>query len=199
MSVADGVLALMSLHVDEYLATGEVPGPGHDLLTGRYACYDVYRCADGRWVAVGAIEPHFCANLCRAARLRAVGRRTRPTTRCRTQIRADFARRVRDAATATSGSPSSARPTRASRRSLTVPELVDDAQFARARRVRRRATHAEHGDFEQVGSVLAGMDRDQPAADACATRPSPTPTRCSRDAGFAADEIAALREEGVVA
>ena len=42
------------------------PGRGHDILTGRYACYDVYRCADDRWVAVGAIEPHFFANLCRA-------------------------------------------------------------------------------------------------------------------------------------
>ena len=65
VSIADGVLSLMSLYVDEYLATGAEPGPGHYILTGRYACYDVYRCADGRWVAVGAIEPHFCRNLCR--------------------------------------------------------------------------------------------------------------------------------------
>src|SRR5213079_3130713 len=66
VSVADGVIALMSLYVDEYFATGEVPAPGHNILTGRYACYDVYRCADDRWVAVGAIEPHFYVNLCRA-------------------------------------------------------------------------------------------------------------------------------------
>src|SRR5207244_11869249 len=65
-AVADGALGLMSLYVDEYLATGEVPKPGHNILTGRYACYDVYRCADDRWIAVGAVEPHFCANLCRA-------------------------------------------------------------------------------------------------------------------------------------
>ncbi len=66
VSVADGVVALMSLYVDEYFATGVVPGPGHNIFTGRYACYDVYRCADDRWVAVGAIEPQFYANLCRA-------------------------------------------------------------------------------------------------------------------------------------
>src|SRR6476660_7781821 len=66
VSVADGVVGLMSLYVDEFLATGEVPGPGHNILTGRYACYDVYRCADDRWIAVGAIEPHFYTNLCRA-------------------------------------------------------------------------------------------------------------------------------------
>jgi alpha-methylacyl-CoA racemase len=53
----------MSLYVDEYLATGTEPGPGHYILTGRYACYDIYTCADGRHVAVGAIESQFWRNL----------------------------------------------------------------------------------------------------------------------------------------
>src|SRR5690348_17128400 len=66
VSVADGVVALMSLYIDEYFATGEVPGPRHNILTGRYACYDVYECSDGEWLAVGAIEPHFYKNLCNA-------------------------------------------------------------------------------------------------------------------------------------
>lgn len=65
VSVADGVLQLMSLHIDRYLATGEEPGPGADMLTGRYACYDVYRAGDGKWLSVAAIEPGFFANLCR--------------------------------------------------------------------------------------------------------------------------------------
>jgi alpha-methylacyl-CoA racemase len=65
VSIADGSFALMSLYVDEYLATGTEPGPGHYILTGRYACYDVYTCADGRHVAVGAIEPQFWRNLVR--------------------------------------------------------------------------------------------------------------------------------------
>ena len=65
VSVADGVLWMLSLYIDEYLATGEAPGPGHYILTGRYACYDVYPAGDGGWLAVGAIEPVFWANLCR--------------------------------------------------------------------------------------------------------------------------------------
>lgn len=65
VSIADGAFALMSLYVDEYLATGVEPGPGHYILTGRYACYDTYTCADGRHVAVGAIEPQFWRNLVR--------------------------------------------------------------------------------------------------------------------------------------
>ena len=64
VSIADGAFTMMSLYVDEYLATGNEPGPGHYILTGRYACYDTYRCADGRYVSVGAIEPRFWANLC---------------------------------------------------------------------------------------------------------------------------------------
>ncbi len=64
VSIADGAFTMMSLYVDEYLATGNEPGPGHYILTGRYACYDTYRCADGRYVSVGAIEARFWANLC---------------------------------------------------------------------------------------------------------------------------------------
>jgi alpha-methylacyl-CoA racemase len=66
VSTADGVLHLMSLFVDEHLATGADVGPGTSLLTGKYACYDVYPARDGRWLAVGAIEGAFFANLCRA-------------------------------------------------------------------------------------------------------------------------------------
>ena len=36
------------------------------MLTGRYACYRVYEAADGRWIAVGALEPKFWQALCRA-------------------------------------------------------------------------------------------------------------------------------------
>jgi crotonobetainyl-CoA:carnitine CoA-transferase CaiB-like acyl-CoA transferase len=38
---------------------------GSDLLTGKYACYHVYRAAESSYVAVGALEPKFWENLCR--------------------------------------------------------------------------------------------------------------------------------------
>src|SRR5438105_5400850 len=66
VSTTEGVLHLMALFVDEYLATGRETKPESALLTGKYACYDVYECADGRGVSVGAIEPQFFGNLCRA-------------------------------------------------------------------------------------------------------------------------------------
>jgi alpha-methylacyl-CoA racemase len=66
VSTADGVLHLMSLFVDETLATGVDVEAGSALLTGKYACYDLYEARDGRWLSVGAIEKQFFANLCTA-------------------------------------------------------------------------------------------------------------------------------------
>ena len=42
VAAVDGMLALMSLTIDEHLATGRAATPGGSLLSGRYACYDVY-------------------------------------------------------------------------------------------------------------------------------------------------------------
>ena len=47
-------------------ATGRTPTPGRDLLSGGAPCYGVYRTADGRHLAVGALEPKFWQALCAA-------------------------------------------------------------------------------------------------------------------------------------
>lgn len=39
---------------------------GGDMLTGRYACYNIYQAKDGRYLAVGALEAKFWKNLCTA-------------------------------------------------------------------------------------------------------------------------------------
>ncbi len=43
-----------------------VPARGTSLLNGGAACYGVYRCADGRFLAVGALEPKFWQAWCEA-------------------------------------------------------------------------------------------------------------------------------------
>jgi alpha-methylacyl-CoA racemase len=154
VSAADGVLALMALQVDEYLATGDAPGPASGMLTGRYACYGVYRCGDGRWLTVAAIEPRFWANLCRALGLeRWAGRQTDDDVQ--QEIRADldraFATRPRDEWVAElAPADTCVAPV------LSVPEVVDDPQYL-AREAFVEATRPEHGTFRQVGFVLAGM------------------------------------------
>lgn len=39
-------------------------GHGLGLLTGDALCYNVYECADGQYLALGALEPHFWRNVC---------------------------------------------------------------------------------------------------------------------------------------
>jgi len=47
-------------------ASGRTPEPGRDLLSGGAPCYAVYRTADGRHLAVGALELKFWQALCGA-------------------------------------------------------------------------------------------------------------------------------------
>ena len=47
-------------------AAGRATARGDSFLTGRFACYHLYETAGGQWVAAGALEPKFWANLCRA-------------------------------------------------------------------------------------------------------------------------------------
>jgi crotonobetainyl-CoA:carnitine CoA-transferase CaiB-like acyl-CoA transferase len=58
--------ALLAHHVFPHgdLDSGVRPQPGQTLLTGGVACYQVYACADGRHLAVGALELKFWRNFC---------------------------------------------------------------------------------------------------------------------------------------
>ncbi len=58
VSMVDGLVSWAGVHASQLFATGDVPGPGDGLLTGRYPCYRIYPCADG-FLAVGALEPKF--------------------------------------------------------------------------------------------------------------------------------------------
>jgi alpha-methylacyl-CoA racemase len=195
VAVVDGVMSLMSLLVDEYLATGDVPGPRHGLLTGRYACYDVYRCRDGKWLAVGAIEPHFFANLCRALGCDGWIEHQHDDlvqAEIRTAFSAAFATRDRDDWVAELGpADTCVAPV------YSIPELVDDPHL-HARRTFVDAHDEHHGTFRQVGWTLAGMERDQPepqTRDAAATDTD----ELLAAAGFTTEDITTLRDEGVVA
>lgn len=62
VAMVDAALSLAQLPLGAWLATGATPRVP-DNLTGRWACYDVYRCADGSWLTVGALEPKFFARI----------------------------------------------------------------------------------------------------------------------------------------
>jgi alpha-methylacyl-CoA racemase len=153
VSIADGSFALMSLFVDEYLATGTEPGPGHYILTGRYACYDTYTCSDGRHVAVGAIEPQFWRNLVGLLGLeRYAGLQMDDDAQdeIRAAMSAVFATRTRDEWVAELG-PADTCVSEVH----TVAEAVDDEQY-RARGLVVDAVSDTDGPFRQSAPVWAG-------------------------------------------
>jgi alpha-methylacyl-CoA racemase len=195
VSVADGVLWLMSLTADEHLATGTQPGPGHDVLTGRYACYDTYRAGDGGWLAVAAIEPKFFANLCRALGCEQWTEHQYDDDAqdaIRRDLAAAFARRDRDAWVSELGpADTCVAPVQ------TVAELSEDPQFA-SRRAVVEAKHPTHGTFRQLGAVLAGT---APVVEpVCLPDESVTDTEALlAEAGVPPARIEAWRERGVIA
>jgi crotonobetainyl-CoA:carnitine CoA-transferase CaiB-like acyl-CoA transferase len=51
------------------MLNGQAPERGNDWLTGAYACYNVYRTADDRYMAVGALEQKFWIVVCAALKI----------------------------------------------------------------------------------------------------------------------------------
>jgi alpha-methylacyl-CoA racemase len=195
VSVADGALWLMSLAVDEHLAIGTEPGPGHDVLTGRYACYDTYRAADGRWLAVAAIEGKFFAHLCRALGCEEWTDHQyddEVQDSVRAAFTAAFATADRDTWVAKlSGDDTCVAPVQA------VSEIAHDPQFtARAAVVEAKDTAGR--SFCQVGAVLAGMP--PVAAPVIVREATETDTdELLAAAGIDPARIAELHRQGVVA
>jgi alpha-methylacyl-CoA racemase len=209
VSIADGVLWLTSLAVDEHLATGAPVGHGDNIITGRYACYDTYQAADGGWLAVGAIEPKFYANLCRllgCAQWADHQLDDEVQDKIRSDFRAAFATRDRDDWVGVlSGADTCVTPV------LSVTEVADDEQYA-ARHAFVEAVVEPAGPdgggpgaalegptrFRQVAPVLAGMEAPEEPVTAGDPRRSDT-DRLLAAAGLDPDHIAGLRAKGVVA
>jgi alpha-methylacyl-CoA racemase len=156
VSTADGVLHLMSLFIDEHLATGAVVEPGSQLLTGKYACYDLYPARDGGWLAVGAIEGAFFANLCDALGVPELASKQFDDTaqdEIRAAFRAAFATRDRDEWTALlAGADTCVTPV------LSIAEVARDGNH-RARGSFVAVAQPNGEPSEQVGPVLAGSAR----------------------------------------
>jgi alpha-methylacyl-CoA racemase len=158
VSVAEGVLWLTSLAIDEQLALGGDFVPGHDVLSGRYACYGTYRASDGKWLAVGAIEAKFFANLCVALgcpELAASQLDDDAQPAIRRAFAAAFSRRTRDEwVAALAEADTCVAPV------LEISEVADYPQFM-ARGVVGAATHPTEGELSQLAPLLAGMERPE--------------------------------------
>jgi crotonobetainyl-CoA:carnitine CoA-transferase CaiB-like acyl-CoA transferase len=69
VSMKDGALSWLAMDAARVLAGGAAPGRGEAPLAGGLVCYRPYRCSDG-WITLGALEPKFwqawCAGVGRA-------------------------------------------------------------------------------------------------------------------------------------
>ena len=193
VSVADGVLALMSLAIDEHLAEGVQPGPREGLLTGRYAWYDLYQAGDGGWLAVAAIEPKFFANLCHILGCEQwIDRQYDDDVETmRADFTAAFASRSRDDWVAELA-PADACVSPV----LDVPGVVADGQYG-ARGAFVEVAHPTSGRLRQVGAPLARqvdpVVLEIPDWTATATE------ELLVEVGVAPDTVTAWRAEGVIA
>ena len=195
VSIADGAFTMMSLYVDEYLATGNEPGPGHYILTGRYACYDTYRCADGRYVSVGAIEPRFWANLCELIGLpQFASQQTEDDAQdeIRDALAAKFATEDRDHWVELLGpADTCVAPVN------TVAEAAEDPHTT-ARALVVDAVSETDGPFRQSAPGWAGTVPPDGAYEVAATDSTDTESLLA-SAGLDAHEIERMLDEGVIA
>ncbi len=198
VSVADGVLWLMSLSIDEQLARGgDVPSgprrPHRPLRLLRHL-----PAADGRWLAVGAIEPKFFANLCAALGCSEWPPHSSTTTRRRHPggpRRGVRRRGPRDEWVDGAGRGRHLRGARARRgRGGRRPAVRGPAASSGRPSIRPRAT------LRQLAPLLAGHGPRRAAAVACPTwRPDTDTEHLLKEAGVDGETVARWVARGVVA
>lgn len=194
-AMLDGVFSMLHGVVSAYLSSGRVQSRGKETLSGGIPHYNVYECADGKYLSVGALEPHFWRALCAAlgredfiARQNDEAQREEQFAFFRSTFKTrardewfDFLTRAGDTAVA---------------KVLSVDELVADPQ------VRAR------GLVTEVGTVNGEAVRHPGVAHKLSATPGSIrrlgavrgehTDEVLRELGYPADRIRALREQGAV-
>jgi alpha-methylacyl-CoA racemase len=88
VAMTDSLMAHSVLALSAMTASGRTAPRGEDMLSGGLPCYNYYRTADGRYLAVGALEAKFWERLCDVLE--------RPDLKPGHLVHGEAARRVRD-------------------------------------------------------------------------------------------------------
>jgi crotonobetainyl-CoA:carnitine CoA-transferase CaiB-like acyl-CoA transferase len=194
-SMFDGALSWLAMVAAEAFASGRSPRRGQVQLAGALACYRPYKCADG-YVALGALEPKFWASFCSG-----VGREDLlpgafdpPGSDTHRAVEEIFASRTREEWRAF-----------ASEHDCCLEPVLEVDEALQSELVRARemvASLAQPGVEEPVRLLGVPIKLSRTPGDA-SKAPAPAlgdhTEAVLREAGFAAEEIAALRESGAVA
>lgn len=198
VSMTDGVAGLGIMHHARQHLDGQPTSPGGDMLAGEALCYRTWRCGDGGYLSVGALEPKFWMSLCNA-----VGRPDLATEGFATgerkatveaELEALFLTKTRDEWAELLGP-----------HDCCVEPILDPAEarahpHALARGLFGTYAHpAEETEFLALypnPSLLPGAEPPR------TPRPAPAIGQDTHAileaAGFGADEIASLREKGAI-
>lgn len=98
-AIVDGALSLLGGHIGMSMAGMSKGSRGTNVLDSGSPFYDVYACADGRWIAVGAIEDKFFVQLVSKAGLdpeRALSQKRSDWPALRNELKAAFATKPAD-------------------------------------------------------------------------------------------------------
>lgn len=195
ISMTDGTVAWLALHGADYLFGGIEPRGGERPFIGQAPCYAVYLCADGRHVALGALEAHFWDRFCALADVPADLRTHYPVGEEADRQRAAIARimlgRSRDewvALAEEADIPLS--PVNSMAEAFRHPQLVH-------RRMLQEIDHPVEGRVPQLGFPIKLSETP------CDMR-TPPPLLGEHNeavlgaAGYSAEDIVALREGGAI-
>jgi crotonobetainyl-CoA:carnitine CoA-transferase CaiB-like acyl-CoA transferase len=194
VSMLDAILPLMTLQMAHYHAAGLAPVPGEAALTGGLACYGVYKCADGKYIALGILEEKFWKSFCEmAARPEWIDQQFvigEEAERLRGAIAALFQTRTRDEWIASAGCDTCLTPV------LEIGEVEKDSHV-QARNMIIEQTHPVYGKIKGIGIPLKFSKT--PA------EPSWPPPVLGKDTaaimeeiGYSQKEIETLKKEGII-
>ncbi len=198
VSMTDGVGGLGIMHHARQHLDGEPTSPGGDMLAGQALCYRTWRCADGRFLSVGALEPKFWMALCTAVGRPdlmgdgfATGKRGEAVE---AELVALFASKTRDEWAELLG------PADCCVEPVLDPSEARAHPHAAARGLYGTHAHpAEETEFLHLYPNPALLPGAEPPAE---PRPAPTmgqhTTEVLLEAGFGQDEIDTLRADGAV-
>jgi alpha-methylacyl-CoA racemase len=193
VSMTDGALAWLAMVVAAFLCDGRVPGRGDGQLNGGFLCYYPYEASDG-WVTCGALEPKFWRAFCEG-----VGREDLIETQFQPpgsdawrEVADVFRSRTRDEWQAFNDEHDA----------MIEPILgLDEALSSELVREREMVVELEQPGLGPVR--LLGLPIKLSRTPGDATRPAPAlgehAEEVLREAGFDADEVAALLGSGAVA